>query len=234
MCPEADPSPQEQQILDCWSQNVDPWVDAIRLREIPSRVQATDQAILAAVLSTRPGSVIDVGCGEGWLVRALTALRVPSRGADAIPSLVEAARRQGGEFAVASYEDIAKGRLDWKADTVSCNFALIGKESTEHLLRGVPGLLNAGGRLVIQTLHPVEACGDAPYEDGWRQGSWDGFNRRFVNAAPWYFRTLESWRALFAQCGLRICSEHWPIHPATGRPASLVFTAQAAGQPARW
>jgi 2-polyprenyl-3-methyl-5-hydroxy-6-metoxy-1,4-benzoquinol methylase len=172
--------------------------------------------------------VIDVGCGEGWLVRRLLALGVAARGLDVIPALVASANAQGGEFAVASYADIAQGRVAWRADTVSCNFALIGQESTEELLRGVGTLLHPGGRFVVQTLHPVEACGALPYQDGWRQGSWDGFNQRFVNAAPWYFRTLESWRTLFTTCGLRLLSEHWPVHPRSGRPASVVFVADVA------
>lgn len=218
----------EQHILDCWHQNVDPWVDAIRNAEIASRVLATNRAIESAILATRPGSVIDVGCGEGWLVRRMLELGIPARGLDAVPALVASAARQGGEFAVASYEDIARGRVDWRADTVSCNFALIGQESTAQMLRGVATLLAPGGHFVVQTLHPVEACGTQPYADGWREGSWDGFSQRFVNAAPWYFRTLESWRALFADCGLTLLTEHWPVHPRTGRPASVVFTAVVA------
>ncbi len=218
----------EQHILDCWHQNADPWVDAIRNEEIASRVLATNRAIEQAVLATRPASVIDVGCGEGWLVRSLLAQGIAARGLDVVPALVESANRQGGEFAVASYEDIARGAVAWRADTVSCNFALIGQESTEALLRGVHHLLNPGGNFIVQTLHPVEACGTQPYEDGWRQGSWDGFSQRFVNAAPWYFRTLESWRALFAATGLRLVAEHWPIHPKTGKPASVVFSAVVA------
>jgi 2-polyprenyl-3-methyl-5-hydroxy-6-metoxy-1,4-benzoquinol methylase len=217
----------EQQILDCWHQNADPWVDAIRHEEIASRVLATNLAIESAVVATGPASVIDVGCGEGWLVRRLLQRGIAARGLDVVPALVASATRQGGEFAVASYDDIARGAAAWRADTVSCNFALIGKESTEQLLRGVPKLLKPGGRFVVQTLHPLEACGTQAYEDGWRQGSWDGFNQRFVNAAPWYFRTLESWRALFSATGLRLVSEHWPIHPRTGRPASVVFSAVA-------
>ena len=216
---------REQQILDCWHQNADPWVDAIRNQEIASRVLATNHAIESAIVATQPASVIDVGCGEGWLVRRLCERGIAARGLDVVPALVASAQRQGGEFAVASYDDIARGAVTWRADTVSCNFALIGKESTEQLLRGVATLLNPGGHFIVQTLHPVEACGVQPYEDGWRQGSWDGFNQRFVNAAPWYFRTLESWRSLFAACGLHLMSEHGPIHPRSGRPASVVFVA---------
>jgi 2-polyprenyl-3-methyl-5-hydroxy-6-metoxy-1,4-benzoquinol methylase len=223
--PVLPPPDCEQQILDCWFENAGPWVDAIRNQEIASRVLTTNQAITSAVLATRPASVIDVGCGEGWLVRRLLALGIAARGLDVVPELVESAARQGGEFAVASYEDIGRGAVDWRADTVSCNFALIGKDSTERLLRGVPRLLNPGGSFIVQTLHPAEACGTLAYQDGWRQGSWDGFNQRFVNAAPWYFRTLESWRALFAATGLRLVSEHWPVHTRTGKPASVVFSA---------
>ncbi len=222
----------ERQILDCWHQNADPWVDAVRNREIASRVLATDVAIESAIVATQPASVIDVGCGEGWLVRRLLERGIAARGLDVVPALIESASRHGGEFAVASYGDIARGAIAWRADTVSCNFALIGKQSTEQLLRGVATLLNPGGHFIVQTLHPVEACGTQPYEDGRRQGSWDGFNQRFVNAAPWYFRTLEGWRALFAAYGLQLVSEHWPIDPRTGRPASVVFvTAAAAAQP---
>ena len=220
----------EQQIFDCWQQNAEPWVDAIRNEEIASRVLATNLAIENAILATRPASVIDVGCGEGWLVRRLRERGISARGLDVVPALIGAAKRQGGEFAVASYDDIAGGTVAWRADTVSCNFALIGKESTAQLLRGVGRLLNPGGHFIVQTLHPVEACGTLAYEDGWRQGSWDGFNQCFVNAAPWYFRTLDSWRTLFAACGLRLVSEHWPIHPHTGRPASVVFVVAADGQ----
>jgi len=215
----------EQQILDCWHQNAEPWVDAVRNDEIASRVLATNHAIESAIVATQPGSVIDVGCGEGWLVRRLLERGIAARGLDVVPALVASATRQGGEFALASYDDIARGAVDWRADTVSCNFALIGKESTEQLLRGVAALLHPGGHFIVQTLHPVEACGTPAYADGGRQGSWDGFNQRFVHAAPWYFRTLASWRSLFMACELRLVSEHWPIHPRTGRPASVVFVA---------
>ena len=218
----------EQQILDCWQQNADPWVEAIRNQEIASRVLVTNHAIESAVAATQPRNVIDVGCGEGWLVRRLQERGIAARGLDVVPALIDSAARRGGEFAVASYDDIARGAVAWRADTVVCNFALIGKQSTEQLLRRVGRLLNPGGHFIVQTLHPVEACGTLPYEDGWRKGSWDGFNQRFVNAAPWYFRTLESWRVLFAACGLQLQSEHWPIHPHTGRPASVVFSSVIA------
>ena len=60
-----------------------------------------------------------------------------------------------------------------------------------------------------------------------RRGHWraGGEGGAFTAAPPWYFRTLESWRLVFQDCGLQLLSESWPIHPLTGRPASVVFLA---------
>jgi hypothetical protein len=83
--------------------------------------------------------------------------------------------------------------------------------------------------LVVQTLHPVVATGDAPYVDGWRAGSWAGFGAAFSDPAPWYFRTLASWVRLLDASGLRLRELREPVHPATGRPASAIFVAEMPG-----
>ncbi len=78
----------------------------------------------------------------------------------------------------------------------------------------------------MQTVHPLASCGDAPYVDGWREGSWAGFSSDFADAPPWYFRTLASWVALFLDSGLRITSLREPLHPDTGKPVSLILMGQ--------
>ncbi|HVC18047.1 MAG TPA: class I SAM-dependent methyltransferase, partial [Rhodanobacter sp.] len=80
----------------------------------------------------------------------------------------------------------------------------------------------------VQTLHPLMACGGQPYRDGWREGSWDGFEGSFSDPAPWYFRTLESWLGLFRSSGLQLCELREPLHPVSGKPASVIFIAQLA------
>jgi len=86
--------------------------------------------------------------------------------------------------------------------------------------------LTSGGTLIIQTLHPVVVTGDLPYEDGWRQGSWAGFGDEFSDPAPWYFRTLESWKRLLADARLQTLEVREPVHPGTGKPASVIFIAE--------
>lgn len=216
----------DEKIVESWGRNARPWTTAVRKKQIESRQQVTDRAVIDAILSCSPGSVLDIGCGEGWLVREMSARNINAVGVDVVPALIEEAQRAGGgDFITLSYEDIAAGRLSVSVDVMVCNFSLIGKESVEGLLSVAPSLLNEGGYLVVQTLHPVTACGDAPYREGWREGSWDGFNSDFSDPPPWYFRTLGNWTEMFVESGFNLHEVCEPLHPETRKPASIVFIA---------
>lgn len=216
----------DDEVIDAWNANAAPWSDAVRGRKIQSRNLVTDQAIVDAVMGRNPKSVLDVGCGEGWLVRALNARGVECIGTDVVPALIERAREAGGgEFIVASYEDIAAGNLEVRTDVVVANFSLIGKEAVDAIVARSPDLLNANGALVIQTPHPVLASEQNPYIDGWREGSWAGCGDNFAKPAPWYFRTIGTWVKLLSGSGLHLVDMREPLHPETGKPASLILIA---------
>jgi 2-polyprenyl-3-methyl-5-hydroxy-6-metoxy-1,4-benzoquinol methylase len=211
-------------VLRSWEANAQPWIGAIRDEAIESRRLVTNAAIVDAVMSRGPKSVLDIGCGEGWLTRRLASFGIRTIGVDAVPELIEHARNAGpGDFRVASYEQIALGSLNVTVDIAVANFSLIGHESVDELVRFVLRLLNPGGALVIQTLHPVIASADSPYVDGWRAGSWAGIEGDFRDPPPWYFRTLESWIALLSGAGFHLERLIEPIHPGTRKPASVIF-----------
>ncbi|HEY4975341.1 MAG TPA: class I SAM-dependent methyltransferase [Steroidobacteraceae bacterium] len=223
-------APSDASIVESWRHNVEAWTAAVRERRIESRELVTDGAILDAVLSRSPRSVLDIGCGEGWLARALGTRAIQVLGIDAIAGLIACARAAGGgEFRVATYQQAAAGALNFRADVAVCNFSLLGRESVDMVFAAMPALLGPGGAFIIQTLHPLVACGDEPYRDGWRAGSWAGFSADFTDPAPWYFRTLASWLALFRTHGLRLLELREPLHPRTRQPASVIFIADAAG-----
>ena len=220
----------DAKIVDSWRKNAAPWTNAVRESQIESRTLVTNQAIIDAVVGRSPNVVLDIGCGEGWLVRALAAKGIRAIGIDVVPDLVEqAARAGGGEFHVASYEAIADGDLRIRVDAAVANFALLGKDSVNNLIHRAPRLLNEGGALIVQTLHPLIATGDLPYVDGWRTGSWAGFSADFTDPAPWYFRTMESWVRLFSESGFRLLEVREPINPKTQKPASALFVAEVTG-----
>jgi 2-polyprenyl-3-methyl-5-hydroxy-6-metoxy-1,4-benzoquinol methylase len=219
----------DEKILDSWHTNAAAWTSAVRDGRIASRVRVTNQAIIAEIVKRSPQSVLDIGCGEGWLVRALDELGIDAIGVDAVSELIERAEREGGgTFAVVSYEEIAAGALNISVDVAVANFSLIGRDSVENLLPRVAAMLAPGGAFIVQTLHPMASCGPHSYEDGWRTGSWDGFSSDFTDPAPWYFRTTESWRRLLEDSGYQTVRVAEPIDPTTQKPLSIIFVAEIA------
>ena len=220
----------DDKIIESWHRNAAPWTDAVRERRIESRKLVTDRAIVEAVMSRSPASALDIGCGEGWLSRELSSRGVRVTGVDVVPDLIERATRAGGgEFLVASHEDIGAGKVDVRVDVAVANFSMIGKDSVDGVVRSAPSLLNDKGSLIVQTMHPVVAGGDEAYVDGWRTGSWTGFSDDFTDPAPWYFRTIESWVRLIAESGMRLVELREPLHPASGKPASIILIAAVSG-----
>ncbi len=231
---------QEALILRSWRANAAPWSHAIRTAKVLSRELVTNAAILDAISSVladsmKPPSeswrVLDLGCGEGWLTRALSARGAQVLGVDAVAELIAKARELGGgEFQVLDYASIAQRR--WQSDPFDlavCNFSLLGQHSVETLLAAVRGYLVSDGALIIQTLHPIAACGEAPYVDGWRPGNWCGFSDDFSNPAPWYFRTVESWVSLLTRSGFDVKECREPQAPGAPAPASIIWIGKPRG-----
>ena len=214
----------DQQIIDSWNTNAKPWIIAIQDDEIESRLFVTNKAIIDAIVGKNPKSLLDVGCGEGWLVRKLENEGVTSLGIDVVPELIDFAQKEGpGRFKVVSYERLSYETIKETFDVVVCNFSLLGKESVIGIFEKVSLLLNEGGSFIVQTIHPVISCGDRNYEDAWREGSWEGFSDKFSNPAPWYFRTLESWKSLFLDNGFSIDEIVEPLNKETQVPISIIF-----------
>ena len=217
-------------LLQSWETNAAAWTDAVRERRIPSRRAGTDDAIVAAVLRTKPDKVLDVGCGEGWLARALAPHGCRVVGIDSSEALIESARNLGGgTFVAMTYEAIGARvtQLGAPFDVAVCNFSLL-EAGLAPLLDALRGVLGANGRLLIQTVHPWVAKGDAPYVDAWCEETFAGFGDRFAGTMPWYFRTLASWVDAIGASRFAIGRIVEPVDAQSGRPLSLLIEATPA------
>lgn len=220
----------DQHILRSWHTNAHLWTKVIREETLESRKLVTNQAILDVIFRHQPQNLLDLGCGEGWLARKTQAAGIESWGTDAVPNLIADAEAAGGaSFLVADYEAIQHGAVAHLKpfDAVVANFALLGGDAVQQLLAYLPNILSSNGRVFIQTIHPAMTTGNLPYADGWRESDWTGFPEPFVDPYPWYFRTIGGWIQSLHDADLQLVALHEPLHPVSGKPASLILVAQA-------
>jgi 2-polyprenyl-3-methyl-5-hydroxy-6-metoxy-1,4-benzoquinol methylase len=216
----------DKNIVSSWKSNAKPWIQAIDSNQIESRNLVTNKAIINTINQLPGKSILDIGCGEGWLLAELASLGLNASGLDVVPELLEKAKiNTNAKLYMMDYEDITSQSFGHRFDIIVCNFSLIGNESVQHIFNIIPKLLNQGGHFVVQTLHPKASCGKAPYEDGWREGSWVGFNEYFCDPPPWYFRTIESWSTLFYEANLASIEMIEPVHPKTEELVSIIIKA---------
>ncbi|MBW4612750.1 MAG: methyltransferase domain-containing protein [Desmonostoc vinosum HA7617-LM4] len=216
----------EQRIFDSWKINAKSWTRVIHHQQIESRAIATDAAIIKAVKELNPQTFLDVGCGEGWLCRQLFSPGIDGWGVDACADLIEAARLYNdSRFIVCSYSDLRSQKFEniLRFSCLICNFSILGQRDLTQIAEAGCHLLEDHGKIIIQTLHPLIACGDAPYEDGWRETSWTGIGNEVFHPAPWYFRTIESWIQEFYGYNYRLLNLQEPCHPITKKPISIIF-----------
>jgi 2-polyprenyl-3-methyl-5-hydroxy-6-metoxy-1,4-benzoquinol methylase len=216
-------------IVRSWTDNADSWTAVVRDGLIPSRQAGTNAAIVDACLALGAGPVLDIGCGEGWLVRTMSDTGISAAGVDVSPRLIERARELGsGSYTEASYATLERDAAllagPWRG--IVCNFSLLG-DPLHLLLASLRARLAPEGRLLIQTLHPWAARGNAPYRSEWRTESFDTCSVAFPSPMPWYYRTLGSWQEQISLAGLRIVKLVEPVHPDSGAPLSLLLTCEA-------
>ncbi|MGQ0775418.1 MAG: class I SAM-dependent methyltransferase [Pseudonocardiales bacterium] len=142
----------------CYAENSGFWVKIIRERLDRYRSGLTDGAVLNAIGSGDGMAILDAGCGEGYLSRALAQQGARVIGLDACEELLESARRVEAEsdldinYYAGKVDNIPIA--DGHCDVVVCN----------HLINDLPNIsvpfcefsrvTRKGGRLIILMLHP--------------------------------------------------------------------------------
>lgn len=143
---------------DSYAANAEFWVKIIREGMDRYRTELTDRAVLDAVGSCAGLTVLDGGCGEGYLSRRLAALGATASGIDTSTTLIAAAREEAErlrlliDYRIASIDAIPYP--DASFDVVVCNHVLTDLTNPGDAFREIGRVTKRGGRAVFMLLHP--------------------------------------------------------------------------------
>lgn len=110
------------------------------------------------VLERATGPVLDVGCGPGRVVAALTRRGVPALGVDLSPEAVKLARRRGARAVTGCvFEDVPEAGSWRTALLLDGNIGIGGRPSA--LLERVADVLAPGGEIIAEVDPPGSPSG---------------------------------------------------------------------------
>ncbi len=151
---------QSNRLSENWEENAESWTRVVRDGGIEGRL-VTDQTLLSVLEELGLRSVLDLRCGEGWLVRRLAAAGVETLGIDASEALVRTTERFGdGSYRHLSFAALAENpqSLGGLFDCIVANFALL-EEDVGALLYASRELLASQGGFGDPDPAPLDASG---------------------------------------------------------------------------
>ena len=141
-----------------WDTNASFWVQIIREHRDKYRNDLTDPAMLKAIGQPDGLTVLDAGCGEGYLSRILARNGAIVTGVDSSAKLIEAAKAQNlADKLPVSFDISSVDELPYADDTfnlVVCNHLMNDLYDPRKPISEFGRVLRSGGRLIILMLHP--------------------------------------------------------------------------------
>jgi len=149
----------EEQISRAWDKVADEWTRRYDEHGDVNRRYITDPTIFRLVGSVAGLSILDAGCGNGYLCRLLAKRGAKMIGVDVSKRLVEIARQKENEAPLGiTYH---KGSLcnlsmfkDETFDTVVSNLVLMDLPDLEKAFQELKRVLKKSGKLIFSIMHP--------------------------------------------------------------------------------
>ncbi len=141
--------------------------------------------------------ILDLGCGDGALTMKLAAMGCDVVGVDSSAPQIEAARKLGLDAWVMSAEAL---NYETEFDAVFSNAALHWVKRADDAIAGVWRALKPGGRFVAE----MGGCGCVEKIRATLLAALARRGRDGKAADPWYFPTVEDYRARLERRGFRV------------------------------
>lgn len=238
-----------------YDDNAEFWVQIIRENRDKYRTALTNPALISAVGPADGLSILDAGCGEGYMSRLLAGKGAKVTGIDSSAELIKAARDHELSstlpvtFDVGSVNSLPYGPGEF--DAVVCNHLMNDLRDPSVAIWEFSRVLRGDGRLIILMLHPCFYNKHAERQDPENNLITDTYFQarsvtqnfevdglRSPTATTAWLRPLESYTEALRQSGFTITSLTEP-HPTAEmmktdawwrtsftRPLFMLITAQ--------
>ena len=204
-----------EEIRNCWNLLADDWRVQVGRDGDSNRRLNSDPVLWEFAGDVRGLSVLDAGCGTGYLSAKLRDRGARVTGVDLAGRMIEIARANhpGIDFRVDSCTELATC-ADGQFDLVVANYVLMDTPELSATMRAFARVLKPGGAAVLVFSHPCFPQGGATVSDDGKQVSyhWDFpyFEPRKCVDPPWgHFRTEFLWFH-------RPLSDYWKAFAAAG------------------
>lgn len=199
------------------------------------RSELTDRAVLDAIGPANGLTVLDAGCGEGYLSRILAQQGADTIGIDACTELIKSAQTLAAEaglpidYYAGTVDDLPI--RDGQCDIVVCNHLVNDLQNIATPFREFARVTREGGNLVILMLHPCFYGAHAERSNKTRYPTPDEYFRLRTIAQEFtvagitspakvvmWFRPLEAYVSQLHESGFYITSLGEP-HPSADQLA---------------
>lgn len=219
---------QDDDPIEGWNRKAEEWRTQVG-REGDANRRLNSDPVLWRLLGPVAGlTVLDAGCGTGYLSRKLAQAGARVIAVDAAARMIEIARQDGDpaleiDFRLASCADLT-GIEDRSVDRIVSNYVLMDLPELDACLRAFHRVLKPGGEAVLVFSHPCFPLGDgsdpdaegavtftwrAPYfeEKEVKEPAWKHFTSDFL----WYHRPLSRYWRAFRAAGFQVEDFEEPV-----------------------
>ncbi len=147
--------PSSAHDLDRWNQKAQAYAETNGTDDDRVWLQLRD-AMWDSLGDLNGASVLDVGCGHGWLAQKMTERGATVVGVDGSSELLKIARSRYPAINFLQYDPVAGlPPLDQQFDRIVANMVLMDIPDLTLLLRDLRSVIKPSGRFIFTMTHPV-------------------------------------------------------------------------------
>jgi SAM-dependent methyltransferase len=205
----------ERRTAQAWDELADRWSSHYTVRGDKNRQYVVDPAIFRIIGSVEGSSILDAGCGNGYLCRLLAKRGAKPVGVDISERFIEIAKQKeakkplGIAYHVGSLSNLFMLQ-DEAFDLVISNLVLMDVRHLAKAIKELHRILKKEGKLIFSIMHP---CFSSPPVYGWVRKPIDSQRKEdwlYWKVDRYFDRIMEIWQF----------NDDWPKAYSFHRPLS--------------